>query len=410
MSLWRDRDFLKLWAGQTVSEVGSRITREGVPLTAVLLLHASPLVMGTLAALGGLATLVIAPLAGVAADRYRLRPILIAADLGRALVIALIPIAAAHGSLRLWWLYVVVGVAGVLSVFFDVSYQSLTPSLVGRDQILEANSKLSLSAAIAEAVGPAMAGSLITLLTAPIAMALDAASFLVSAASIAFIRKPEINKVPSAHVPTFRELTGGFRLVFAHPILRPIALRAAWTSFFWGFYAALYVLYCLDDLKFTPLILGFVVTIGGFSSLIGSAVIPTLTRRFQPGTILIGATLVQGFSNLLIPLAPGPGWLAILCMGSAQLLGDISFPIYNVQELTIRQWLAPEDVLGRVNGTMQFLFRGILPLGAIVGGALAQNVGVRRTIFASAIGILLSSLWLILSPVRKLKRASLQNC
>lgn len=410
MSLWRDRDFLKLWAGQTVSEVGSRITREGVPLTAVLLLHASPLTMGTLAALGGLATLVIAPLAGVAADRYRLRPILVAADLGRALVIALIPIAAAHGSLRLWSLYVVVGMAGVLSVFFDVSYQSLTPSLVSRDQILEANSKLSLSAAIAEAIGPAMAGSLITLLTAPIAMALDAASFLVSAASIAFIRKPEIHKASSAHVPTFSELTGGFRFVFAHPILRPIALRAAWTAFFWGFYAALYVLYCLDDLKFTPLILGFVVTIGGFSSLIGSAVIPSLTRRFQPGTILIGATLVQGFSNLLIPLAPGPGWLAILCMGGAQFMGDISFPIYNVQELTIRQWLAPEDVLGRVNGTMQFLFRGILPIGALVGGALAQNVGVRRTIFASAIGILLSSLWLILSPVRKLKRESLQNC
>ena len=409
MSLWRDRDFLKLWAGQTISEVGSRITREGVPLTAVMMLHASPFTMGTLAALGGFATLLIAPVAGMAADRYRLRPILIAADLGRAVVIALIPIAAAHGALRIWTLYAVVGLAGILTVFFDVAYQSLTPSLVDRDRVLEANSKLSLSASTAEAIGPALSGSLIQLLTAPIAMAFDAASFLVSAASIAYIRKPETTKPPVEHFPSRQELTAGFRFVFEHPILRPMALRAGTTSIFWGFYSALYVLYCIDELKFTPLILGLIVTLGGISSFIGSVAIPSITRRFQPGTILIGATLVQGFSNLLIPLAQ-PGLSAILCMGGAQLLGDISFPVYNVQDLTIRQALSPTDVLGRVNGAMHLLFRGLIPIGALIGGALAQYGGVRQTILASAFGILLASLWLILSPVRTLKRESLQNC
>ena len=304
-------------------------------------------------------------------------------------------------------MYLVVALAGILSVFFDVAYQSLTPSLVDRERILEANSKLALSASTAEAIGPALSGSLIQLLTAPIAMAIDATSFLVSAASIAVIRKPEIDKPPVEHMPTLHELTAGFRFVFNHPVLRPIALRAGNTSFFWGFYMALYVLYCIDDLKFTPIILGFVVTVGGLSNLIGSSLIPWFTRRFEPGTILIGATLVQGFSNLLIPLAPGPGLTAILCMGGAQLLGDISFPIYNVEELTIRQSLAPEHVLGRVNGTMQLLQRGIIPVGALAGGALAQYIGVRRSIFASAIGILLSSLWLIFSSVRELKRESL---
>lgn len=409
MSLWRDRDFLKLWTGQTISEIGSRISREGVPLTAVMMLHASPLTMGTLAALGGLATLLIAPLAGLAADRYRLRPILIAADLGRALVIALIPIAAYYGHLKLSILYVVVALTGILSVFFDVSYQSVTPSLVDKDRILEANSKLALSASTAEAIGPVLSGSLIQFLTAPIAMALDAASFLVSAVSLAMIRKPELHKAPVERAPTFDELTAGFRFVFSHRILRPIALRAATTSFFWGFYAALYVLYCVDDLKFSPIVLGLVVTVGGFSSLIGSSLIPTLTRRFQPGTILIGATLVQGFSNLLIPFAPGPGLTAILCMAGAQFLGDVSFPVYNVQELTLRQSLAPEDVLGRVNGTMQMLLRGIIPIGALAGGALAQYMGVRRTILASALGVLAASLWLIFSPVRKLTRETVQT-
>ena len=365
--------------------------------------------MGTLAALGGLATLLIAPLAGIAVDRYRLRPILIASDLGRAVVISLIPIAAYHGALHLWTLYLVVGLAGILNVFFDVSYQSFTPSLVNRDRILEANSKLALSASTAEAIGPALSGSLIQILTAPIAMAIDAVSFLVSAASIAFIKKPEIHKPHVEHLPSLNELTAGFRFILSHPILRPIALRDGTTSFFWGFYSALYVLYCIDELKFTPFLLGIIVTLGGISSFVGSSTIPSISRRFQPGTILIGATLIQGISNLLIPFAQ-PGVTAILCMGGAQLLGDISFPVYNVQALTLRQSMTPPAVLGRVNGTMHLLFRGLIPIGALIGGSLAQYMGVRRTILASAIGILLASLWLIFSPVRALKRESLQNC
>ena len=409
MSLWRDRDFLKLWAGQTISEVGSRITREGVPITAVMMLHASPVDMGLLTALGGIATLLVAPLAGVIADRYRLRPILIAADLGRALVIAMIPIAAANGFLRLWTLYVVIAAAGVLSVLFDVGYQSLTPTLVDKSRILEANSKLAMSASTAEAIGPALSGSLIQLLTAPIAMALDAASFLVSAGSLVMIRKPETVKPAVEHWPSFRELTAGFRFVFAHPILRPLAQRAATTSFFWGFFAALYVLYAIDYLKFSPFILGIVVTLGGVSSLIGSSVIPWVGRRLQPGTTLIAAALLQGLASLFIPFAPGPGLVAILCMGASQLLGDVSFPVYAVQELTIRQTLAPENMLGRVNAAMQLLFRGILPVGALAGGTLAQYVGVKPTLFVCSLGILLSNLWLVFSPVRTLKRESLQT-
>ena len=409
MTLWRDRDFLKLWAGQTISEVGSRITREGVPLTAVMMLHASALEMGLLAALGGIATLLIAPFAGIIADRNRLRPILVASDLGRALVIAIIPIATFNGVLHLWTLFIVTALAGILSVFFDVSYQSLVPSLVSRDRILEANSKLSLSTGTAEAIGPALSGTLIQLFTAPIAMAIDAASFLVSAASILFIRKPETEKAPIEHAPSFHELTAGFRFVFSHPMLRPIALRSVNSSFFGGFFMALYVLYAVDNLKFTPFILGIVVSIGGISNFIGSSLIPRISRRWQPGTILIGATILQGFSTLLIPVAPGPGLAAIACMGGAQFLGDVSYPVYYVQELTIRQTLAPEHMLGRVNATMQLLFRGILPIGALAGGALAQSCGVRRTILVCALGFTLSSLWLIFSPVRTLSRKSLQS-
>jgi predicted MFS family arabinose efflux permease len=283
------------------------------------------------------------------------------------------------------------------------------PSLVNRDRILEANSKLALSTATAEAIGPALSGSLIQLLTAPLAMAIDAASFLVSATSLLFIRKPETIKAPVAHIPSFHELTAGFRFVFSHRILRPIALRAATNAFFGGFFSALYVLYAIDNLKFTPFLLGIIVTLGGISNFIGTSLLPWFTRRFEPGFILIAATIVQGTATLFIPLAPGPGLAGIFCMGCQQFLGDISFPVYNVEELTIRQLLAPDHMLGRVNATMQLLFRGILPIGALVGGSVAQYAGVRRTLLLCSIGVLLSSLWLIFSPVRTLKRHEMEN-
>src|SRR5262249_30187891 len=156
------------------------------------------------------------------------------------------------------------------------------------------NSKLALSTSTAEAVGPAFSGALIQWLTAPVAMIIDAISFLVSAASLSLIRKPEVEKTHAHHERTFHELSAGFRFVFPHPILRPLALRAVTTAFFWGFFWALYVLYAIDYLKFTPFLLGIVVTLGGISSFIGSSIIPYVTRRFEPRTTLIAATLVAG--------------------------------------------------------------------------------------------------------------------
>ena len=402
-SLWRNRDFVKLWTGQTISEIGSRITREGVPITAALVLHSSPLAMGVLAAVGGIAILLCGPFAGLVADRFRLRPILIGTDLGRACVIGLIPFLAWRGALTIEALCVVIGIAGVLGVFFDVSYQTLMPSLVGREDLHEGNAKLSLGAATAETIGPALAGMLIQALTAPIAMMLDAGSFVISAISVALIKKPEIAKGKHDEFPSVAEITSGLRFTFGHPILRPLALRALTNGLFWGFFAALYVLWAVQYLKFTPWILGLVVTLGGISNWFGSMLAPWIHRRFATGTILIGSTVLPGLAGLLLPLPSGPGWFAIACMGGAQLLGDIAFPVFNIQELTLRQSIAPPELLGRVNSAMQMMFRGILPIGALLGGALGQFVGVRATIVMCAVGVLMSSLWLIFSPVRGLR-------
>jgi predicted MFS family arabinose efflux permease len=405
-SLWRDPDFLKLWAGQTISEIGSRITREGIPLTAVLLLHAQPLEMGFLSSLAGLAALVFGPLAGLVADRNKLRPILVWTDLGRAVVLCAVPLAAAQGWLSMPLLCAVAVSAGVLTVFFDVTYQSMLPRLVSGPQLLEGNSKLSLSFSTAEAIGPGLAGFLIQTLTAPRAILLDGLSYLVSAASVLWIRRPEQRPAPETHEPFWSGLRAGFAFVWRNRILRAVACRAGTTSFFWGFFSALYTLWAIQHLGFTPLVFGFVITLGGVGSMVGSALAPRLIRWVPLGTLLIGATLGAGLLTLLISAPSGPGWFGVLCLSAAQLFGDVMFPIYGIHEMTLRQSLAPPERLGRVNAVMNLLYRGFIPLGSVVGGALATVISLRTTFFLCGLGILSASLWLVFSPVRKLRAAS----
>ena len=250
MSLWRSPEFVKLWVGQTISEIGTRVSREGIPLTAVLVLHASPAQMGWLTAIGGLAALVAGPLAGTVADRNRRKPLMITADLGRALVLASIPWAYFRGSLGMGHLFGVAALSGMLAVLFDVAYPTFVPTLVEPEELLEANSKLALTMSVAEVTGPALTGLLVRLISAPVAILLDAASFIVSALSIAWIARPEPAPAPPDEVRSWwREATSGIAFVFAHPLLRPLALRTATVSLAWGFFATLYVYYAIEVLK-----------------------------------------------------------------------------------------------------------------------------------------------------------------
>ncbi len=402
-SLWRHRDFQKLWVGQTISEIGSRVTREGIPITAVMLLKATPLQMGALASLTGFAALFAGVAAGHVADRYFRRPILIAADVGRAFMLATVPLAAALGRLSFAQLYVVVFAAGVMTIFFDVAYQSFLPSMVREDQLLEGNSKLAVSAATAEVLGPGITGVLVQMLGAPRAILLDSVSFLVSAVSILLIRTPE--HLPREHEqePGLSDVMAGLRYVAQHPILRALALRTVTMMFFAGFFSTLYVIYAIRDLGLTPVMLGFVVALGGAGNLFGASISHRLSGKIPFGWILIGASAISGTMALLIPLAHGTAWLAASYLGAAQLFGDVAYPVYNVHELTLRQRLTPAAILGRVNASMQLAFKGAWPFGALVGGGLAVLIGSRATVALSAAGVLLSTLWLIASPLRALR-------
>jgi MFS family permease len=399
--LWAEPDFLKLWAGQAISQIGSWISHAGLPLAAVLVLGASPLQMGILSGVGAAAVLLFGLLAGAWADRLRRRPILIVSDLGRAAVLGTVPVLAAMHRLTMTHLYAVAAAVGLLTVLFDVSYQAYVPGLVSREMILDANSKLALAESTAEIAGPGIAGMLVQWLTAPIAILFDAISFVVSAASLWLIRKPEAQPEPPPEPHMGREIAAGLRVAWQEPLLRVLVQRTATASFFLGFASSLYILFAIRELRLTAVMLGLIISIGGASNLLGAVLAGPLVRRFGFGRTFIASAVVAGVANLVVPLAHGSVAVCATILIAAQL-GDIAWPVYNINDTSLRQAVTPDRLLGRVNAAMHLVFRGMVPLGALASGILAQESGIRITMLIGALGFLLSTLILVFSPIRDL--------
>jgi predicted MFS family arabinose efflux permease len=358
--------------------------------------------MGVLSGAGAVAILLFGLFAGAWADRLRRRPILIWADLGRAAVLATVPLAAAFGRLTMGHLYLVAAASAALTVFFDVSYQAYLPSLVSPENILEGNSKLALSESVAGVAGPGVAGILIAAITAPMAILFDAVSFVGSAVSVWLIRKPEPRPEPNAAPHIGREIVEGLRASWRDPMLRTLLLRSVTAATFLGFGSSLYILFAVRELHLGAALLGAVIAVGGVSAAFGALIAQPLVQRFGFGPTLIGAALLPAAAALLPPLAHGPVLLCAAILAVAQL-GDMAWLIYHINELTLRQAIAPSHVLGRVNAAAHLAFRGVLPAGALCGGALAQAIGMRPAMFVGAGGFLLSTLWLIFSPIRRLR-------
>jgi MFS family permease len=401
--LWQNREFRKLWIGQTISQMGSRITRQAIPMTAVIILGASPLEMGFLSGAVAAAVLVFGLFAGAWADRLRRKPILIGTDLGRAALLAVIPIAAAIHRLDMGLLYVVAAANGILTVLFDSAYQAYVPSLVEKENILAANSKLAISDALAEVTGPSAGGVLVQLLTAPIAIAFDACSFLVSALSLALIRKPEApleTTVDRKHM--LREIADGLDFSWHNMYLRPMILRMATGAFFAGFIMSLYELFTLRELHLSPALLGMIIAVGGGAALVGATLAEGIVKRLGFGPAALGSAIYVGIGALLLPLAHGSVTRCTVFLLASQL-GDIGWPVANITEVSLRQTVTPAHLLGRVNSAAYLLFRGLVPLGALAGGAAAGVIGVRATMLIGASGFLLSTLFMVFSPIPRLR-------
>ena len=401
--LWRQPNFLKLWAGSTVSLFGSQITFLALPFTAVLVLHATVAQMGLLVLAETLPALLVGLFAGVWVDRLRRRPVLIAADIGRAILLGSIPGAALLGLLRIEYLYVVAFLTGTLTLFFDTAYGAFLPSMVEREQLIDGNSKLEVSRLVAGLAGPGLAGWLIQWLTAPIAIFIDAVSFLVSAFTVSIIRVQEPRPEAREQQSFWHDLGEGLRVVVRDPVLRAIAACDGTLNFFGGITDVVRVLYFVHVLHLGAAFFGIMFSIASISALAGALCNTWITRKLGIGpTILLAAfTLAAGW--LFIPLAGGSRVLTIALIVVGALLFGVSNTLFNVNTLSLRQQVTPGRLLGRVGACMQFIGVGTLPLGALIGGALGEVLGLRATFLVGCGGLFLAFLWTLLSPVRKVR-------
>jgi MFS family permease len=399
---------MKLWVGQTVSELGSVVTRTAVPLVALLVLGAGPFEMAFLVVSASLAVLVVGLFAGAWVDRLRRRPLLIWADAIRAILLFSIPAAYLAGALRIEYLYVVVFLEGSLGALFDVAYPAYVPSLIGVDRVLEGNSKLATSSSLAEIGGPGVAGGLVQLIGAPFAILVDAISFGVSAISLGLIRRPEPERpVRTSTTPIREEIVEGLRVVRRHPLLLPLTLRSIIAHVAGSFYGVLYTIYLIQDLHLGPLLLGIVVSAGGVGSLFGSFMASRVIGRLGFGRALIWTAIGASMVGVLTPLAGGPLALAVLMVFVPQLLGDGLQTIEGIAELSLIQGMVPDHMLGRVNATLEVFSHGIAyPLGALLAAGLAGWIGVRAGIAIGWAGMALSIVLLVVSPLRHVRQPS----
>jgi len=403
--LWRHPDFLKLWFGQTISIFGSQVTLLALPLAAAVTLDATAAEMGILAAAGSLPPLLFGLFAGVWVDRYRRRPILIATDLGRSVLLATIPLAAALDLLRIELLYVVAFTAGLLTLLFRVAYTSFLPSLISREDLVEGNSRLQVSQSAAQVAGPGIGGTLVQVLTAPIAILLDAVSFFISAVVLMLIRRQEPAPAPPEQPRSVRAEVGeGLRTVLHDPTLRSIGAWAGTFNLFGAVMGAVYILYLTRDLEIRASAVGLILAIGSMSGLISAMLARRVIDSLGVGRGMVGAALLASASQLLVPLAAGPAPVAVSILILAGLLFGIAAPILGINILTLQQAITPDRLLGRVNATMQVLIVGTLPLGALLGGTLGTLIGLRLTLLVGALGIFASVLWIWFSPLRTMQR------
>jgi MFS family permease len=401
--LWRNADFRRLWVGKTISDLGSGIGGTALPLTAVLVLSATPAQMGALAAIGAAPVLLVGLPAGAWVDRLPRRPILIVTDLGRALLLATVPLAAALGTLHMTQLYAVAALVGMLTVFFQVADQSFLPAVVAREDLVEANSALGVSASLAEIGGPSLGGVLVQVLSAPTAILCDVTSFLASALCIGGIRAPDPAAPAVERRHMRREIGEGLRLVLRDPLLRALAASSATFTFFGSFIGALYNLFVIRELGLSSAVLGALIGAGGIGALIGATLMGPIVRRVGIGPAVSVALLVAAPFALVIPLVGGPPPVAAALLLASQVLGDVAIAIYLIGEVTLRQSLIPERYLGRATASMQVLTQGSAPIGALIAGTLGSAIGMRPTLLIGVLGIAASSAWLLASPVRRLR-------
>ena len=410
LGLLREPDFARLWTAETISQLGTQVSALAIPFVAIEILQASTFEVALLNVVDFLPFLLIGLPAGVWVDRLRRRPVMIAGDLGRAIALATIPFAFLLGLLTIVQLYVVGFIVGVLTVFFDVAYQSYLPSVVARDQLQEGNAKMEVSRAGAAVIGPGLAGILIGVLRAPLAVVLDALSFLGSALFLFLIRRPE--PAPEVHRENGqpgpgmrREMAQGLRYVLGHAYLKNIAACTATANLFGTIATSVFLVFAVRELGMTAQAIGVAFSIGATGALLGALTANRVSTRLGVGPTIIAFAGVGGLALLPLALAPAGTSLPVLTALVAlfAFVTGVAMVVYNVAQVSLRQAITPARMQGRMNATMRWFVWGTIPIGGILGGVLGTLLGVREAVLIGALGEMVAILPVLFSPVRGIR-------
>ena len=399
--LWRSRDFRTLWISLTITHFGGQVTFLALPLTAALMLNASPLEMGILTAVEALPYTLFGLFTGVLVDRSKKLPLIIMADVGRGLALLAVPVAAWFGLLSMSVLYIVGFLVGLGGIIGWAAYQVFMTERVGRENLVEANSRIALSDSSAQLIGPGLAGIFIHWLTAPFAILLDAMAFFTSAWMLKGIKDQpsDAPKIREKGATVWQDAKEGLRLIWNNPVLRSLAWGLAIWQFLKHMYFAIVILFAARDLALSPGMIGAVWMLGGVGFLIASFWVQHANRQFGVGRVMLGGLLATGLAWLLIALVSPGSWAAIH-LGVAIFVLDLGAMLFFINYLTLRQSVTPDRLLGRVTSTMIFLSIACAPLGSLAGGAMAEIFGLRTTIgVAGAGGLVLCMVLAKFSPL-----------
>ena len=403
-ALWRHAGFLRLWAAQTVSSFGARIAREGFAMTAILSIHATPSELGVLAALARGPGVVVGLVAGGFVDRTSRRHVMIASDLGRAALILTIPLAAWFHLLSILQLYLVAGFVGTANVLFEIADHAFLPELIAREHLLDGNAKLATTDSIAEIGGPALAGTLFQLFTAPFAMLGTAVTYLASSGFLfALPAKEDSHATPSAHARWYHDVAQGLAAIRAEPLVRPLLGMTTVFTFFGAFFAPLYLLFGLNVLGLSPALMGVTIAMGGVGALSGASISGALVRRLGVGRTILTCAFLYAAFLALVPLAHAPLLPATAMLMTAQLGGDGFALAFIIPATSLRQAVLPAAMLGRTAAVFSAVAGGMTVAGAILGGILGGLIGVRPTLGIAVAGIATAPLFVAFSPLRTLR-------
>ncbi|MFI5934656.1 MFS transporter [Actinoplanes sp. NPDC051494] len=400
-SLWRESDFRRLWSGQTASQLGEHTSLVVLSLTAVLTLHVGADELGVLRAVGQAPQLLLALLAGVWVDRWRTRTVMVLSDAGRATALGLVAVVAAIGGLGLPALLAVAVAVGAMSVFFDVAYQTSLVRMVRRDQLLQGNSAIEASRSAAQMGGPALAGTMMSLLVAPLAIAANAVLFVGSFLAIARIRHREV--LPR-RVKGARRMREGLRFVAGDPLLRAVCLASAAFQLSFAALMTSYLLFLPRELHLSGAVVGLALAATGPGALVGALLAGQLPRRLGHGPVLVTAALIGDGVLLCVPALHGNSAVTVVALIGVNVVFGAFGQLVNVTVMAVRQAVTPDAMQGRVAATITFAGMGTTPIGALFGGVLAGHVGLRTALLITAATMLLSPLIMIVSPLSRLGR------